>query len=220
MPVMDGYEATRQLRNVPQHADLPIIALTAGAFKAQRNAAQEAGMDAFVSKPFNVEELIETIQRLTHTEPKTLLQDISDEAHSTGTLQTIPDNLPGIAIDQGMLIWNEFEVYCKYLHKFRIEHLDFIAHLESCLASGNMEGSRTLLHKLKGSAANLALTEVTKIVFDIEAMETNTDYTGKLQQLQQSLRTAFDSIATLPDTSVMVKSARFATPPISNHNPE
>ena len=61
MPVMDGYEATRQLRALPAFVKLPIVALTAGAFKAEQDAALKAGMNGFVSKPFNVEELIATI---------------------------------------------------------------------------------------------------------------------------------------------------------------
>src|SRR3990167_6327912 len=70
MPVMDGYEATRILRGMPRFADLPIIALTAGAFKAQQDKAREAGMNDFVAKPFDVEELMKAIQRLTHCQAR------------------------------------------------------------------------------------------------------------------------------------------------------
>lgn len=64
MPLMDGYEATRHLRALPQCADLPIIALTAGVLESQLDAAREAGMNAVVTKPFNINELIEAIQKL------------------------------------------------------------------------------------------------------------------------------------------------------------
>jgi two-component system sensor histidine kinase/response regulator len=59
MPVLDGYAAARQIRNLPGPASrIPIIALTASAFKEDRERAQQAGMDDFVSKPFRVQELI------------------------------------------------------------------------------------------------------------------------------------------------------------------
>ena len=64
MPVMDGMEATRQLRRLPQFTDLPIVALTAGAFKSQHSAALAAGMTHIVGKPFDAQALIALIQRL------------------------------------------------------------------------------------------------------------------------------------------------------------
>jgi signal transduction histidine kinase/CheY-like chemotaxis protein/HPt (histidine-containing phosphotransfer) domain-containing protein len=59
MPVMDGYVATRHIRQLPSPSNrIPIIALTASAFKEDRERAEQAGMDDFLSKPFQSEELI------------------------------------------------------------------------------------------------------------------------------------------------------------------
>jgi CheY-like chemotaxis protein len=59
MPVMDGYVAARHIRQLPSPANrIPIIALTASAFKEDRERAELAGMDDFLSKPFQSEELI------------------------------------------------------------------------------------------------------------------------------------------------------------------
>jgi CheY-like chemotaxis protein len=68
MPVMDGYTATQHIRSLPELHDLPIIALTAGAFKKHRATALAAGMNDFIAKPFDVNELVGCIQRLTHRE--------------------------------------------------------------------------------------------------------------------------------------------------------
>lgn len=64
MPVMDGYVTTRVLRGIEALARLPIIALTAGAFSTQRAQALEAGVDDFVAKPFEVDQLVEAILNL------------------------------------------------------------------------------------------------------------------------------------------------------------
>ena len=60
MPVMDGYEATRQIRGLdcPELASIPIVAMTANAFDEDRRAASECGMNGFISKPLDLNELI------------------------------------------------------------------------------------------------------------------------------------------------------------------
>ena len=64
MPVMDGYEATRRIRMLdhPALASIPIVAMTANAFDEDRKAAAECGMNGFISKPINVEEIIQVLQ--------------------------------------------------------------------------------------------------------------------------------------------------------------
>jgi PAS domain S-box-containing protein len=61
MPVMDGYQATRLIHATPALGNLPVIALTAGAFRTQEQAARDAGMLGFLSKPFNVDVAVELI---------------------------------------------------------------------------------------------------------------------------------------------------------------
>ncbi|GAB3554026.1 hypothetical protein GCM10027343_41600 [Noviherbaspirillum agri] len=63
-PVMDGYEATRIIRQQLKLHDLPIIAMTANAMATDRRRATEAGMDAYVAKPIDINELIGTLQSL------------------------------------------------------------------------------------------------------------------------------------------------------------
>ena len=66
MPVMDGYEATRRIRALedPTRAKIRILAMTANAFEEDRKAAFAAGMDGFLSKPIDIDELWKTLRRL------------------------------------------------------------------------------------------------------------------------------------------------------------
>lgn len=66
MPVMDGFEAARRIRALPQPAlsHIPIIAMTANAFDEDRRAAARCGMNGFVSKPIDMGELTRTLHRI------------------------------------------------------------------------------------------------------------------------------------------------------------
>ena len=66
MPIMDGYEATRQIRALPDKrlAQLPIIAVSANAFEEDKKASLAAGMDGHIAKPINVPDLFALMQKL------------------------------------------------------------------------------------------------------------------------------------------------------------
>lgn len=64
MPGMDGFELTRELRRRPDLERLPIVLLTARDSSADRAEAEEAGGDAYLTKPFSPLELLDVIERL------------------------------------------------------------------------------------------------------------------------------------------------------------
>jgi CheY-like chemotaxis protein len=63
LPIIDGYEATRQIRQLPGCLDLPIIALTANALQGDREACLAAGMNDYLAKPFKRTDLQQILQR-------------------------------------------------------------------------------------------------------------------------------------------------------------
>ena len=64
MPVVDGWEATRRLKDDPQTRDIPIIALSAHALAGDREKALAAGCDEFDTKPIEFERLVATLRRV------------------------------------------------------------------------------------------------------------------------------------------------------------
>jgi CheY-like chemotaxis protein len=66
LPDMDGYEVARRLRSSTKHelAHIPIIAITAEAMKSDAEKCLEAGFDAYICKPINIQELWKTVETL------------------------------------------------------------------------------------------------------------------------------------------------------------
>ncbi len=64
LPEMDGYEVARRIKDMPETAEIPIIALTAHALAEDREKALAAGCDDYATKPVNFDALLETIRRL------------------------------------------------------------------------------------------------------------------------------------------------------------
>ena len=62
LPVMDGYEATRRIRAIPELAGVPIIAVTSYALSGDEGKTREAGCDGYIAKPFSPRQLLAKIR--------------------------------------------------------------------------------------------------------------------------------------------------------------
>ena len=147
MPVMDGYEAARRIRAMPALASLPIVALTAGAFQTQRDAAAAAGMNGYIAKPFDVDQAVAQILRAVG----------KPDAVVRASAAPRPAPQPAaIEIARGLEVWREASVYKQYLRKFARDYQD----IAPSIGRSALPDSRSLAHKLKGVAGNLALGDV------------------------------------------------------------
>ncbi len=71
MPILDGVEATRQIRKLRVHHDIPIVALTASAMRGDREASLDAGMNGYVTKPVNRLDLYQALLQILAPSPAT-----------------------------------------------------------------------------------------------------------------------------------------------------
>jgi CheY-like chemotaxis protein len=67
MPEMDGWEAARRIRKNPKTGSIPIIAVTAHALPGDRQRALEAGCDEYITKPMDLEELVQLVNQVLST---------------------------------------------------------------------------------------------------------------------------------------------------------
>ncbi|WP_295954329.1 response regulator [Rhodoferax sp.] len=211
MPVMDGIEATRQLRRMPQFNDLPIVALTAGAFKSQQEAAQAVGMTDFISKPFDVPSTVALIQRLRWRRPGAAprVEPIATEVAPAAPLETVPlQDTSVVDVAQGLQIWSNLQVYREYLRRFSAGYGHAVADMHASLAVDDRPAAAALAHKLAGVAANMALPATQRLASEAErVLSMGYDPIPVLDRLDDAIQQAMGVIARFAPTTALPEGA-------------
>ncbi len=210
MPVMNGYEATREIRRIPALANLPVVALTAGVFMEQQALANQAGMNSFISKPFDVDAAIALIIQVTgHVAAQ------KSPGTARVTSMTHGHQLPGLAVGNGLNVWRDASVYRQYLRKFMREYADVV----QVLSGLDRSAAQSLAHKLMGAAGTMAIHAVATQAGNLErTLQLGGDTTECLAALQESINIACQSIAQYapPDVEVqMAENHAMASAPLT-----
>ncbi|WP_051261897.1 PAS domain S-box protein [Desulfovibrio inopinatus] len=165
MPGMDGYEATRAIRNQLKLVDIPIIAMTAHALVGDREKSLKSGMNEHITKPIDPSILFKTLTKWILPRNKTIYRP-SDRTQKNIVL---PDSLPGIDISSGLTrVAGNASLYRKLLWDFVRHHESAGTDLNTHLASGDITTALRLLHTVKGVAGNIAAKKLSIEARDLE----------------------------------------------------
>ncbi len=179
MPVMDGFEASRRIRQREQTMGLnplPIIALTANAISGDREHCLAQGMDDYLSKPFSQLQLNQTLSRWLPEKDSTPV-----ESSTSGKIE----------IDQQVIRQlRELRVGLlpKIIGLFRGASPALITQLHQAVAAGDANLLYKTAHNFKNSAANLGLLDLAAACRDCEASARKGEMEGAAQQVDSILR--------------------------------
>jgi len=170
MPVMDGFEATKQIRLSPQYESLPIIAVTANALEGDKNKALAAGMNDLVTKPIRPEELFATMVKWIT--PKTPLKNLGlNQDDRTSEEIVLPNTIDGIDIARGLETANQnHKLFLNLLHKFKDSQSPFKDEFTQALESNQWDEVKLLVHTLKGVASNIGALDVYRKAQQLESL--------------------------------------------------
>jgi PAS domain S-box-containing protein len=180
MPEMDGLEATRLIRAVPALDTTPIVAMTASAFGADRDACLEAGMNDHIGKPVNPAALYEKMLRWLDQSRQSPRNVPVEAPAASGTRPARPsamgplDGIDGLDADRGMSLFaGQRSLYLQALGYFVDLYRDGLAGVDRYLgghAGATRDAAGREIHSMGGAAAALGAVELEAAAHRIDAL--------------------------------------------------
>ncbi|SDF66482.1 CheY chemotaxis protein or a CheY-like REC (receiver) domain, partial [Pedobacter terrae] len=186
MPVMDGIEATKQIRLLPEYAKIPIIGVTAGNVLGEKEKCLDAGMSDFLPKPLRQNDLLEMLKK-----------------HIATGVQRLPEDNkhPEMYLDMNILKeqMGGDDDFRKVFLNLVVKEL-FLAqeNLKSGIKEKNTGYLKQILHKVRGTAGTAGLIKLVEQTASWESrIEDNMDYTAMENEIVHEINTGLELIKNL-----------------------
>jgi PAS domain S-box-containing protein len=166
MPEMDGFEAARRIRALPDGETLPVVAMTAAALFEDRQATAAAGMNDHVSKPFVPADLLATL--LKWIKPGQRAEQPAAPAIEAAA------NFPQVeGIDEAEAFWRlggHLALYNSLLGRLEVNYRDLAGEIAGDLEAGREDQALSRLHSFKGTAGSISAKQSARLAARIETL--------------------------------------------------
>ncbi len=167
MPVMNGLDATRALRSQEAYRDLPILALTANVFDDDRRLCLTVGMNDFVAKPLELNELYSALRRWLPESTRMIVDANAADAAQSDADEQAPQRrqmikaiqaIEGVDVDKGLInLSGNIPAYLRLLSQFVRDHGADGQLLRDDIGQEAWEPARQRVHAVKGVSGNLGM---------------------------------------------------------------
>ncbi len=194
MPVMDGYKATQAIRQNLKLKDLPVIAMTANAMTSDKEACLQAGMNAHIAKPIEVNVLYQTLFNYL-SDSRELSMPLLSQPKVIASTEIWPEH-DELDIDRGLqLVQNSTRLYQRIFERFAKNQRCTPDLIEKSITAGNIEEAIRLAHTLRGVAGNLTSHTLASMAKELEHNLTEgMSYQQELAQVKVLVESLCDAI--------------------------
>jgi len=167
MPVMDGFEATRQIRARRQHNDLPILALTANAMSGDKLRCIEAGMSDHITKPIDVGQLFDVLSRWLRKSEARRFGDEVDQPAGSASLREVRQLDVKRAVER---LGGNTDLYNRIVSRFVDTQSNELEACEECIRTEDWAGAMRYFHTLRGLAGYIGADYLAERALALENM--------------------------------------------------
>jgi len=170
MPEMDGYEATAAIRAIQQETGqrTPIVAVTAHAMSGDKERCLAAGMDDYLSKPINGDELMKTLDRNTNSNTEPILPAV--------TTPEVAESAPPLQLDRATVLercGGDHDLLISLVEMFPEETNKSMRELETARGAGDVPTLRRAAHTLKSMLKLFEASEAAALATGLEQAATS-----------------------------------------------
>lgn len=205
MPTMDGLQATAAIRalDAPERANVPIVAITAHALQRDQKRCLNAGMNAYLSKPIDADQLVTTIERAAERTGR------RSNRHGEATTRVMfgeaadsPDSISDASVESDepfnlqpslRRLGGRMDLFHDMVTFFEQDSPVLLQRLANSIDSGNTDEAARAAHSLKGLAAGFDATTTVSIAARIERLSRN----GRLRDAHSNLPKLAVAVASL-----------------------
>jgi PAS domain S-box-containing protein len=195
MPVMNGMEATEVIRKELK-LDIPIIALTANTIKGDSEKCLAVGMNSFVSKPFEENDLISAIASLLHLETGKPDETATDN-------EATPTDAPLFSLEKLEQISRGDKAFIKRMLKLFMEQTtQVITEMHQALQINDIDAIRKVAHKIKPMIDSLEIIQLKEVIRELEVLPDDkpdtvliADYISQMEIVMEKVKAEMKSAA-------------------------
>jgi PAS domain S-box-containing protein len=186
MPVMNGFEATIEIKKLEQFANIPIIAMTADAMIGVKEKCLEVGMVDFITKPINSDQMFSVISKWVEADSYDVAQTIDAVKPVAKELGDL-NSLTSINVNEGLQHVNgNIKLYYKLLSSYVESNKNVVELLKSKINEETWEEAVRIAHTLKSVSGSIGVKEISEISQTIEFNLQNKNIEG-IEDLLNSL---------------------------------
>ena len=203
MPILDGYQATAAIRALSDKtkANVPIMAMTAHAYDDDRDKCLRAGMNDYISKPFNTAELIMKLSTLMNMPLEAI-------PNKDAMPMDFPSEDAHLEFEKGLrLVGGDRQVYARILRRFAQDAASIYSYLMKARAEDDSGTVKSQIHTLKGMAGTIGAERLRTLCAEFESSLSK----GSIPDLETSgLRAELEG--SLKSVEVVLKTAAHSQP--------